>query len=132
VTRDRWAAPPLTCADSTFGAAGDAAAFIDPFTGSGMLMALESGELAAHSVARHLPSLRRGDRNAYDALARDYEAAYAAHFNARLRLCGLLRRAAFAPTPLAEAAVRALNLNTRARRRLARATRRGPAVDIFR
>ncbi|MDQ3743685.1 MAG: NAD(P)/FAD-dependent oxidoreductase, partial [Acidobacteriota bacterium] len=33
-------------------AVGDAAAFIDPFTGSGMLMALESGELAARTVAR--------------------------------------------------------------------------------
>ncbi|HKC65104.1 MAG TPA: FAD-dependent oxidoreductase, partial [Pyrinomonadaceae bacterium] len=40
-------------------AVGDAASFIDPFTGSGMLMALESGELAAQCVARHLQKLRR-------------------------------------------------------------------------
>jgi flavin-dependent dehydrogenase len=120
---------PAPCAGLL--AAGDAAAFIDPFTGSGMLMALESGELAARSIARHLPSLRRDDRAAFDALARDYETAYAAHFNARLRLCGLLRRAAFAPAPLAEAAVRALSLSTRARRRLAQATRRSPSVGVF-
>ncbi|MCA1817127.1 MAG: NAD(P)/FAD-dependent oxidoreductase, partial [Acidobacteria bacterium] len=39
-------------------AVGDAASFIDPFTGSGMLMALESGALAAEVIARHLPLLR--------------------------------------------------------------------------
>jgi len=111
-------------------AVGDAAAFIDPFTGSGMLMALESGELAARAVARHLPALE-SSRGGFGALARDYEAAYAARFDARLRLCGLLRRAAFAPAPLAELAVRALNLSARARRRLARATRRAPAADVF-
>ncbi|HEX6622826.1 MAG TPA: FAD-dependent monooxygenase, partial [Pyrinomonadaceae bacterium] len=36
---------------------GDAASFIDPFTGSGMLMALESGELAAQVIARHSKDL---------------------------------------------------------------------------
>ena len=41
-------------------AVGDAAAFIDPFTGSGMLMALESGELAASALAAWLPQTRRG------------------------------------------------------------------------
>jgi flavin-dependent dehydrogenase len=108
-------------------AVGDAAAFIDPFTGSGMLMALESGELAARAVTRRLPELRRGEAAAFEALARDYAARYASRFDARLRLCGLLRRAAFAPAPLAEAAVVALGLSDRARRRLARATRRAPA-----
>jgi flavin-dependent dehydrogenase len=108
-------------------AVGDAAAFIDPFTGSGMLMALESGELAARAVSRHLPALRRDDDDARAALARDYAETYAARFDARLRLCQLLRRAAFAPAPLAEAAVLALNLSAPARRRLARATRRPPA-----
>ena len=34
-------------------AIGDSAAFIDPFTGSGMLMAFESGELAADVIVRH-------------------------------------------------------------------------------
>ncbi len=36
---------------------GDAASFIDPFTGSGMLMALESGKLAAEVITRHLSHL---------------------------------------------------------------------------
>jgi flavin-dependent dehydrogenase len=38
-------------------AIGDAASFIDPFTGSGMLMALESGELAAGAIAPYLEQL---------------------------------------------------------------------------
>jgi len=102
-------------------AVGDAAAFIDPFTGSGMLMALESGELAARTVARWLDG---PGRDSFDALAREYRAAYAERFDARLRLCSALRRAAFAPPRLAEVAVVALGASERLRRGLARATRR--------
>lgn len=108
-------------------AAGDAASFIDPFTGSGMLMALESGELAAETLARWLPRLRAADerrvRACFDGLADDYGARYEARFGARLRVCSWLRRAAFAPPALAEAAVVALGASERARRALARATR---------
>jgi len=46
-------------------AVGDAASFIDPFTGSGMLMALESGELAADAISEYLndaPTLRSLDQ----------------------------------------------------------------------
>jgi flavin-dependent dehydrogenase len=100
---------------------GDAAAFIDPFTGSGMLMALESGALAADVVARALPSLRgAGD---FTPLAADYHARYRARFAARLRVCSLLRRAAFAPPAITTAAALALNTSTGLRRALARATR---------
>jgi flavin-dependent dehydrogenase len=128
-------------------AAGDAAAFIDPFTGSGMLMALEGGELAAHAVARALDAARSQesthsqesahsqdaapstsfDLNAdvLDSLAREYRAAYDEHFGARLRLCGMLRRAAFAPSAFAEFAVLTLGASERLRRGLARATRSG-------
>jgi flavin-dependent dehydrogenase len=100
-------------------AVGDAAAFIDPFTGSGMLMALEGGRLAAGAVARWLA--QGGD--AFAPLAREYRSAYAARFDSRLRLSGLLRRAALAPPALAEAAVVALGVSAGLRRRLARATR---------
>src|SRR5215207_10870406 len=106
-------------------AVGDAAAFIDPFTGSGMLMALEGGRLAASAVSRWLA---RGADD-FAALAREYRAAYVARFDARLRLCGLLRRAALAPPALAEAGVLALSASARLRRRLARATR-GPGRDL--
>ncbi|MET0626381.1 MAG: hypothetical protein ABW250_25835, partial [Pyrinomonadaceae bacterium] len=106
-------------------AVGDAAAFIDPFTGSGMLMALEGGRLAASAVSRWLA--RGGDD--FAALAREYRAAYVARFDSRLRLCGLLRRAALAPPALAEAGVLALSASGRLRRRLARATR-GTGRDL--
>ncbi|HEV2860381.1 MAG TPA: NAD(P)/FAD-dependent oxidoreductase [Pyrinomonadaceae bacterium] len=100
-------------------AVGDAAAFIDPFTGSGMLMALESGRLAARAVSAWLPA---GGAD-FASLARDYAGAYASRFDSRLRVCGALRRAAFAPPALAEFAVRALGASRGVRRRLARATR---------
>ncbi|HEV7860409.1 MAG TPA: NAD(P)/FAD-dependent oxidoreductase [Pyrinomonadaceae bacterium] len=102
-------------------AVGDAASFIDPFTGSGMLMALESGELAALTLARHLPSLLAGA--SFQTVAVDYEARYREQFNARLRVCSLLRRAAFVPR-LAEGAILLLGASDRVRRRLARSTRR--------
>lgn len=103
-------------------AVGDAASFIDPFTGSGMLMALESGELAAAAIARRLSSLRAGDP--FQRLRDDYRALYAEKFGQRLRVCALLRRAAFVPY-LAEAAILSFGASNRMRRRLARATREG-------
>ncbi|MBA3765498.1 MAG: NAD(P)/FAD-dependent oxidoreductase [Acidobacteria bacterium] len=104
-------------------AVGDAASFIDPFTGSGMLMALESGELAARTVARHLDRRGCGKGYQFELLGRDYRALYAERFNTRLRVCALLRRTAFVPG-LAEAAILAFGASDHVRRRLARATRR--------
>jgi flavin-dependent dehydrogenase len=109
-------------------AVGDAASFIDPFTGSGMLMALESGELAAQVVARRLPELRAGV--SVNALAAEYRARYGERFDARLRVCAMLRRAAFVPR-LAEAAMLALGASERVRRRVARATRRTPLLPAI-
>ena len=112
-------------------AVGDAASFIDPFTGSGMLMALESGEAAAQALARWLARLRSADESgdaedftrAFDEFAGEYRASYETKFGARLRLCSWLRRAAFAPPAVAEAAMLLLGASERVRRRLARATR---------
>ena len=104
---------------------GDAAAFIDPFTGSGMLMALESGQVAAEIVSDHLPKLRQDGRSELSGLATlaaDYRTAYSRRFNSRLRLSGLLRRAAFVPR-LAETAMLLFGTSARLRRRLVRATR---------
>jgi flavin-dependent dehydrogenase len=102
-------------------AVGDAASFIDPFTGSGMLMALESGELAAQTIARHLHALRKDET--FDDVAYDYRARYKQIFGARLRVCALMRRAAFVPR-FAETLIFALSASERARRLLARSTRR--------
>jgi len=99
---------------------GDAASFIDPFTGSGMLMALESAELAAQVIANRIRAIG-GDRQLRE-MAVDYAAAYARKFNSRLRLCSLMRRAAFVPG-MAAVAIRLFGLNEQLRRRVAEATR---------
>jgi len=101
-------------------AVGDAASFIDPFTGSGMLMALESGELAATSVADYLNANRPSP--SLEDLRFRYATAYHQMFNSRLRVCSVIRRAAFVPG-LAEAAIHVFAASKRLRRRLARATR---------
>lgn len=150
LARARVASEWLTVALDRFGrrevvpapgllAVGDAASFIDPFTGSGMLMALESGALAAETLARRLPALRGAEDGAVGldgqdvnaALAGEYGAAYEARFGARLRLCSWLRRAAFAPPALAEAAVLLLGASASARRLVARATRGGVGRESY-
>jgi flavin-dependent dehydrogenase len=105
---------------------GDAASFIDPFTGSGMLMALESGELAASLITRRLEELQ--SENGLDDLARDYRSLYGAHFNSRLRVSSVLRRAAFVPG-LAAAAIGLFGTSAKLRRRLAQATRKTVMSD---
>ena len=99
---------------------GDAASFIDPFTGSGMLMAMESGELAAVSLTKYLPRLRH--RETFQLLANDYRASYDARFRSRLRVSAVLRRVAFMPR-IAEATIFTVGASDRIRRRLARSTR---------
>ena len=95
-------------------AVGDAASFIDPFTGSGMVMAFESAELLADAITTNHSSLE---------LSRiEYSAAYRKKFGSRLRICSLLRRMAFMPT-LATGVVTSLRVSSTARRLLARATR---------
>jgi flavin-dependent dehydrogenase len=97
-------------------AIGDSAAFIDPFTGSGMLMAFESGELAAKAIIRHR------DRLASEELTADYTSGYIRKFDSRLRICGLLRRAAFKPR-LAGLGIALFGASEPLRNRLVRATR---------
>jgi menaquinone-9 beta-reductase len=106
---------------------GDAAAFIDPFTGSGMLMALESGEVAAQAIIPEIGRLRNGE--SFESIAREYRAQYASRFDSRMRISGLLRRAAFVPQ-LAEAAITFFSASDRLRRKLARATRRGTRTTV--
>ena len=93
---------------------GDAAAFIDPFTGSGMLMALESSELLARSIIEYPDSPVFA--------ARMYRSLYHSHFRRRLAVCGALRYAAFMPW-VASAVIGALSTSETLRSRIARATR---------
>ncbi|HXL80759.1 MAG TPA: NAD(P)/FAD-dependent oxidoreductase [Pyrinomonadaceae bacterium] len=99
---------------------GDAASFIDPFTGSGMLMALESGEVVAETIVSRPGILR--DAQTVELIAEEYERQYTGRFESRLRVSGLLRRAAFVPY-LAETAILFFGASARLRRKLARATR---------
>jgi len=105
-------------------AVGDAAAFIDPFSGSGMLIALESGELAAQTIINQFEALRQNA--SFASLAREYRLKYRKRFDSRLRICSLLRRAAFVPS-LAEAAILFFGTSTQLRRKVARTTR--PSQD---
>ena len=95
-------------------AIGDAASFIDPFTGSGMLMAFESGELAANVIVRH--------RNKLADVGAAYADEYVRKFDSRLRISGWLRRAAFKPR-LAGLGIALCGASKHFRSRIARATR---------
>jgi len=99
---------------------GDSAAFIDPFTGSGMLMALESGQLVAEQIVRHLDKL--GEPDGIASLCESYSRAYRRIFDSRLRVCSLLRRVAFRPL-LAQLTISAFACSDRFRGWLARSTR---------
>jgi menaquinone-9 beta-reductase len=94
-------------------AIGDAGAFIDPFTGSGMLMALESGEILAQVMEQDLSTA---------IITENYRTLHQQKFQRRLRICGLMRRAAFAPN-LSRIVISALSFTEKPREILARATR---------
>jgi menaquinone-9 beta-reductase len=94
-------------------AVGDAGAFIDPFTGSGMLMALESAELLAQAIAESSTAKQ---------IAEKYQSDHARKFRKRLFVCSILRRAAFTPL-FAELFISALSVGRFPRKILARATR---------
>ncbi len=103
---------------------GDAASFIDPFTGSGMLLALESARIASEAVVSEGLVVKDLTN-----IAARYRVGYAAAFDTRLRVCSLLRHAAFVPF-LAESTIALLSVSRSLRRQVARATRfnAGPAV----
>ncbi|MCY7348502.1 MAG: NAD(P)/FAD-dependent oxidoreductase [Pyrinomonadaceae bacterium] len=103
-------------------AVGDAGAFIDPFTGSGMLMALESAEILANAIIEN-PSA--------DAIAEKYKLEHARKFQKRLFVCSLMRRAAFVPA-FSRLLIAALNLGELPRKILARATRPAYSAEIKR
>jgi flavin-dependent dehydrogenase len=99
-------------------AVGDAAAFIDPFTGSGMLMAFESSELLASCITE----------NGVAGTADAYQAQYHQRFARRLRIGELVRRAAFMPRSAA-LVISILSSSRTAREYLARATRQSPQIN---
>jgi len=112
-------------------AIGDSASFIDPFTGSGMLMALESGELAAKLIVNGgnsvFSTVRASGRTLLKQLtdlANNYALEYQRTFGPRLRTCRWLRRTAYNPW-LADLIILLCGVSERFRNRVARATRSG-------
>jgi flavin-dependent dehydrogenase len=103
------------CPAANLFSVGDAAAFIDPFTGSGILMALESAELLSSVIAA-----AGGDPGR---IAADYRAGHAALFGHRFRAGALLRRAAFS-TFIGSLTIDLLRSSRRMRELIARSTRR--------
>lgn len=93
---------------------GDSAAFIDPFTGSGMLLAFQSAALLAESVLLH--------QRAPETIGRYYRLNYDLHFARRLRFCSVLRSTAFIPY-LPTIGITLLNLSKRGREFIADSTR---------
>jgi flavin-dependent dehydrogenase len=113
VSVDGFGVKNLTPAVNLF-AVGDSAAFIDPFTGSGMLMALESAKILAECIAEN--------RFAAETIADSYKVFYRLRFQKRLLVCSWLRQAAFVPN-LAALAIGVLGLSRTAQMALTRATR---------
>jgi flavin-dependent dehydrogenase len=106
-------------ADNAF-AVGDAAAFIDPFTGSGMLMALESSEILTECIV--------GSGKETSSIPAIYKRRHSERFRRRLAICRVLRHAAFVPA-IGTAAVSALSASGVFRWAIARSTRTSRQVD---
>lgn len=118
VSVDGFGQKELNPAKNLF-AVGDAGAFIDPFTGSGMLMAFESAEILAKVIVENCFSPER--------IAEGYKILHHRKFQKRMLVCSLLRRAAFVPA-LAKSAISALSLSRKLRMVLARSTRQTISV----
>jgi len=101
-------------------AVGDSAAFVDPFTGSGMLMALESSACFAGCI----------DHFGLDPveLRAAYDRAYRERFSSRLKTSRLIRYVAYEPV-LSRAAVMLLSVSRKLRAALARRTRSTHTAD---
>lgn len=92
----RWRGTPALTArtdrvacDGLF-VAGDAASYVEPFTGEGMTWALEAGDLTAGFVTRYV---RDGD----SAACRDWDRFYRRRFRAVQQRCGWVARGLRAP-----------------------------------
>jgi geranylgeranyl reductase family protein len=83
-------------------AVGDASGMIDPFTGTGIQMALRTGEMAADAITEVLGSTgnKPADEAAssiLDLVLNKYSIRYNGEFRNRLNAAGLLRALAFSP-----------------------------------
>ena len=98
---------------------GDAAAFIDPFTGSGMLLAFESAQLLADCIAETCESPEK--------IAAGYNDRFDQKFLSRLRVSGVIRKAAYLPN-VAAILISLLGSSHAVREWLTRTTRSGFSI----
>lgn len=101
--------PPQTDSNGML-LAGDAAAFIDPFAGDGISLALHSGALAAESLLPFFQgqiTLKQAKQN--------YHAAYVERFAPAFRNAARVRRMLSAPLPIRSVLIRAAGLGPFAR-----------------
>jgi flavin-dependent dehydrogenase len=86
-------------------AIGDASGMIDPFTGTGVQMALRTGEMAADAIVETLGDSHSaivgedgvGRSTGPESVLACYARHYKQEFHNRMRVAGLLRTAAFSP-----------------------------------
>ena len=90
--------------------AGDAAAFLDPFAGDGISIALHSGRMAAEALTPFL----RGEC-ALERAVLEYEQAHYGLIQPAIRAAARLRALQHLPSPLRAAAVTCLNIPVLAR-----------------
>lgn len=102
-------------------AIGDASGMIDPFTGTGIQIALRTGEIAAEAICE---SFKRDSEQLFDKTLERYSSRYEAEFGRRMKAAGLLRVAAFSPA-VASFAASILARAPALTRRMVRATRGG-------
>lgn len=105
-------------------AIGDASGMIDPFTGTGIQIALRTGELAAESI---VASSNPVNGEIFQNVMAAYSAAYEAEFGKRMRMAGLLRKVAFS-TAIANFAASILAVSPALARKVLLATRSGAGV----
>jgi len=98
---------------------GDAASFIDPFTGSGIALALESSRMAVAAIL---------ENKSFEAVAGDYRLTYDATLKRRMRFSSYIRFAGKARW-LADGVIWALGRNERLRRFAAVRTRLNDTID---
>ncbi len=107
-------------------AIGDAGAFIDPFTGTGILLALVSGEMAAVVIDQ---SFSAGVRDPEE-IAKNYYRMHSAFFGLRYRASELLRGLAFRPV-IRNALVSLLSRHDNLMRLIAKSTRLRTSENRF-
>jgi flavin-dependent dehydrogenase len=98
---------------------GDAAAFIDPFTGSGIALALESSKIVCRSIS---------ERRNNEEIANTYRQMHARNFKWRLRTCAAIRMMSRSQL-LTEVIIGALANSELARRLVTRMTRSSSLLD---